>query len=121
MTTLTTRYETWSETRDHFTAVELLHEAMTFIGQVRTMFEEVCEAHVMNMDNGSGFTCSEAEAMFECMVGAGAVEAAKWFMIAHAGTDDDEGDQHEQVLTLSEFRPGDMEPTGWKYREGVDA
>lgn len=83
------------------------------VQQVREMFDIVLEAHVMNMENGSGFTCSEAEAMHECMIAVGATATAEAFMIAHARTDDP-GDFHAVVWGHNGYH--DNQPIGWRRR-----
>lgn len=83
------------------------------IGQCREMFDMVLEAHCMNMSNGAGFTCQEAEAMYACMIGVGALESAETFMAYHAETDDDDGDLHVPVYEHPTY-PDSV--TGWRYK-----
>lgn len=47
-----------------------------------------------------GFTCSEAEALYEAMVAVGAADTAKSFMAQHATLDDPrEGDLHRPIYS----------------------
>lgn len=42
-----------------------------------------------------GFTCSEAESLYDAMVAVGCLAEADWFMLCHADSDDaEEGDLH---------------------------
>jgi len=97
----------WEQSDDN--AVDLMHEAMNVIAEVQQCFTRYNE-HMSGM--APAVSCSEAEAMYEAMQLVGADDVAESFMLDHAMSDDDEGDQHEVVYSSY----GTQRPVGWKQR-----
>lgn len=86
-------------TNDETHARQVINEQAAIIDTVRVAFETISEAlgDIQSVYE-VGFTCSEAEALYEAMVAVGATDQAEHFMTWHSTLDDpDEGDIHRPV------------------------